>query len=548
MKKLIFISVVFLVLGIGFACNEEFLDLKPQGVLSEDVLQSTDGIEALLIAAYSALDTWSGWAVGAPWESAASNWVMGDVYSDDAYKGTDVNDQPPINPMERYEHQADNPYVWSKWAATYDAVSRTNDLIKVLNNTEDVSADFKTHVLAEARFLRGHYHFELKKVYENIAYVDETVFTSEEGFYVSNDPGLQAAVWEAIEADLQFAVDNLPGEPRNGQKGRATKYAAMSILAKVHLFQNDHGAAKGLLDNVIGSGQYALTEQYHDNFRISGDNNSESIFQLQASVNGASFSNGNFGDILNFTHTGGPGGCCGFHQPSQNLVNVHKTTQDGFPMFDTFNDVDLKNDQGLLPTDDFEPTTDPLDPRLDWSVGRRGIPYLDWGDHNSNWVRDQSYGGPYSPKKMVYYQAESGSGNQVGYWGGGLSANNYSFVRYADVLLLRAEVAVNEGDLNKARELVNEVRARAANPDNWVKRDDGSNAANYVISEYPENHSAFANKEAAIKTVQYERRIELAMEGHRFFDLVRWGIAQTDHRCLSGRRENQTHLSPRRSI
>ncbi|MEM7369464.1 MAG: RagB/SusD family nutrient uptake outer membrane protein [Bacteroidota bacterium] len=534
MKKIIYISIVFAAIAIAVACNEEFLDLKPQGVLSEDVLQSDDGVEALLIAAYSALDTWSGWAVGAPWESAASNWVMGDVYSDDAYKGTDVNDQPPINPMERYEHQADNPYVWSKWAATYDAVSRTNDLLRVLGNTEDITQDASTQILAEGRFLRAHYHFELKKVYDNITYLDETtdVFSSN-----------TTDIWPNIEADLEFAVANLPNEPRNGQKGRATKYAAQALLAKVHLFQNDPAAAKSLLDAVINSGQYSLTTEYHENFRISGDNNSESIFQLQASVNGASFSNGNLGDILNFTHTGGPGGCCGFHQPSQNLVNVHKTTAEGFPMFDTFNNEDLKNDQGLLPTDDFEPTTDPLDPRLDWSVGRRGIPYLDWGDHNSNWVRDQSYGGPYSPKKMVYYQAEAGTGNQVGYWGGGLSANNYSFIRYADVLLWRAEVAVSENDLNTARTYVNMVRARAANPDTWVMRGDTAAAANYVISEYPENHTMFTSKDNAEKAVQYERRIELAMEGHRFFDLVRWGIAkETIDAYLEKEKTKRTYL------
>ena len=411
MKKLkykILITATALVL-FAFSCGEDFLTLQPQGALSEDVLASTEGVESLLIAAYSALDTWSGWSIGAPWESAASNWVMGDVYSDDAYKGTDVNDQPPINPMERYEHQADNPYVWSKWAMTYDAVSRTNDLLRVLGKTEDVTPDLENQIRAEGRFLRGHYHFEIKKVYDNISYIDENSETT----YVPNS----GDAWPQIEADLQFAADNLPATPRNNQLGRATKWAAMAILAKAHLFQNDHGAAGPLLDQIINSGQYSLAPNYHDNFRIEGDNNSESVFQYQASVNGASFSNGNLGDILNFTFTGGPGGCCGFHQPSVNLVNAHKTTADGFPMFDTFNDEDLPHDQGFLPTDDYTPSDLPVDPRLDWTTGRRGIPYLDWGDHNSNWVRDQSYGGPYSPKKMVYYQAESGTGNHVGYCG-----------------------------------------------------------------------------------------------------------------------------------
>ena len=225
-------------------------------------------------------------------------------------------------------------------------------------------------------------------------------------------------------------------------------------------------------------------------------------------------------------------------------MNAHKTTADGFPMFDTFNDEDLPHDQGFLPTDDYTPSDLPVDPRLDWTTGRRGIPYLDWGDHNSNWVRDQSYGGPYSPKKMVYYQAESGTGNHVGYWGGGLSANNYSFVRYADVLLLRAEVAVEQGDMDRARELVNIVRARAANPDNWVKRDDGSPAANYVISEYPAGHAAFADQSSARDAVRFERRLELAMEGHRFFDLVRWGIAkQTIDTYLATEVTKRTYLT-----
>lgn len=535
MKRIIYItSVIAGILILAYSCKDDFLDLQPLGSLSEDVLTSQDGVESLLISAYAALDTWSGWAVGAPWESANSNWVMGDVYSDDAYKGTDVNDQPPINPMERYEHQSDNPYVWSKWAAGFDAVSRTNDLLRVLSKSDEVSGELATEISAEGRFLRGHFHFELKKIYDNIPYVDENA----ESFYISNTTD----AWPMIEADLEFAVSNLPDDPRNGQAGRATKFVAAATLAKVHLYQSDYAAAKPLLDMVINSGKFALTPNYHDNFRISGDNNSESIFAYQASVNGASFATGNFGDILNFTHTGGPGGCCGFHQPSQNLVNAHKTTEDGFPMFDTFNDEDLKNDQGILSTDPFEPTTAPLDPRLDWSVGRRGIPYLDWGDHNSNWVRDQSYGGPYSPKKQVYYQAEAGSGNQVGYWGGGLTANNYIFIRYADVLLWRAEVAVEENDLGRARELVNMVRARAANPDNWVQKD-GKPAANYVISEYPSDHPAFASQDAARTAVRFERRLELAMEGHRFFDLVRWGIAdQTIDAYLAVEATKRTYL------
>jgi hypothetical protein len=190
-------------------------------------------------------------------------------------------------------------------------------------------------------------------------------------------------------------------------------------------------------------------------------------------------------------------------------------------LFDTFNSTNVTNDQGLESSEVFVPHVGPLDPRLDWTVGRRGIPYLDWGPHPGySWIRDQSYGGPYSPKKHVFYQDEKTTGSTATGWAQGANANNYALIRYADVLLMAAEAEVEANNLPRAIELVNMVRARAANPAGFVQSG-ALPAANYQVGLY----TSFPSQDYAREAVRFERRLELAMEGHRFFDLVRWGIA-----------------------
>jgi hypothetical protein len=201
-------------------------------------------------------------------------------------------------------------------------------------------------------------------------------------------------------------------------------------------------------------------------------------------------------------------------------VNAFKTDANGLPLLDTFNETDVTSDQGLTATDPFVPYAGNLDPRLDWTVGRRGIPFLDWGPHPGRaWIRDQNFGGPYTPIKNSFYKAENGTLSNTADWVTGANANNYRAVRFADILLLRAEVAVEENDLILALDLVNQVRNRADNC--VVTLPDGTPAANYVVKPY----RAFPDQAYARKAVRFERRLELAMEGHRFFDLVRWGIA-----------------------
>ena len=544
MKKYIIILAGFITaVVVVISCNDSFLDEKPRGVFSEDILINKQGIEGMLIGAYSLLD-----GAGGPtndWFAAASNWVFGDVTSDDAYKGTDAGDQIEINPIERYESLPTNGYFNAKWRNQYDGVSRSNDVIRLIDQAEDISDADRTRIIAEARFLRGYYHFEAKRMWNMVPFIDEKTVTFSD-FATAKVPNDQD-IWPMIEADLQHAFDNLP--ETQSQVGRVNKWAAGAYLAKVYLYQKKFGEAKTLLDNVIANGKttkgdkYALNAEFHTNFRTSGNNSPESVFAVQNSVNdGAGALNARHGDVLNFTYTGGPGGCCGFHQPSQNLVNAFQTDANGLPLVDTFNDgPGVKSDQGVLSSQPFTPHTGNLDPRLDWTVGRRGIPHLDWGPHpGSSWIRDQVYGGPYSPKKNHYYQEEQGVMTDGSSWTSGYIALNNNLMRFADVLLMAAEAEVEAGSLEKAREYVNLLRNRAKNPDGFVKNPDGTPAANYVINEYT---TAWTDKDQARKLVRFERRLELAMEGHRFFDLVRWGIAaETLNKYLEVEKDKREYL------
>ncbi len=536
MKSKIILATL-IVGALSASCNEDFLEKSPLGVTSQNVFYDEKGVNALLVGAYSLVD---GAGSVSAYAASVSNWVWGSVASDDAYKGSEPSDLSVIGEIERLESLPSNDYVLGKWKAMYDGVSRCNDVLKALAMAKElgrIGEVAASQVEAEARCLRGWYHFELKRTYNNIPYITEDIADVTK---VKNT----ADVWPLLEADLLFAVQNLPSS--QSQVGRLTRYAAMAVLARVHLFQKDYALARPLLDTIIGSHKYALMENFHDNYRIQTNNNRESIFEIQYVVNdGTSGSaNGGGGDALNFPMGGDIGTCCGFHQPSQNLVNAFKVDANGLPLFDTFNDLDLANDMRIASSVEFIPDDHLVDPRLDWTVGRRGIPFLDWGVmRGADWIRDQNNGGPYLYKKNMFYKSQKGTLSTTTGWATGVNANNYRAYRYAHVLLWRAEVAVEENDLEMARNLVNMIRKRAGNfvvmgkvtdytlsPGNHSYAyqeangtiDWGSPAANYLVKEY----DSFLNKDYARKAVQWEMRLEFAMEGHRFYDLVRWGIAE----------------------
>lgn len=581
MKKLTKILVFISFTLLSSRCTDNFLEKAPQAVLFEENLANKEGLESLLIGAYGMLDGvlevyWFGGAF------SGSNWVYGDVYADDAYKGSTIWDQEEIVFMERYEQNQNLLYYNVKWKSVYEGIARCNSLIRITEKALDansITEEEAIQYLAEARFLRGYFHFEAIKVWDFIPFIDET---NTDGL-VENSPASSTdgdvrwadlemngyIPWDRLELDFNYAIEHLPIDSRNGHKGRAYKYPAMAIMAKVNLYQEKYEQALLQLNTIIESGRFKLSDHYHENFTVDGDNNLESIFQIQASVGDGTKGdqNGNYGDLANFPmewlpdEYPAPGKCCGFYQPSQNLVNSYKTTDgqvgngilQGLPYLEFYNlyfnmeGDDVKNDADppIEYSDPFVEDTRPLDPRLDWTIGRRGIPYLDWGDHpGSCWIREPNFlFGPYTPKKNSYYKEEENiysTAQGVG-WAPGLNANNYSILRYADILLMAAECEVETGgDLSRARDLVNQVRARAKNG-SWVLEngadDDGSHlgpdgelpAANYIIDIYPNTglSDPFQTVEGAREAVRFERRLEFGMEGHRFWDLKRWGIAKT---------------------
>jgi hypothetical protein len=533
MKKILI--AIFLVTGAGnglFSCKERFLEKTPNGTLDSDVIANQKGVEGLLIGAYSLLDGYqngNGLTVGG-WESAASNWVYGSIAGGDAHKGTTPGDQPDITPIEQYNATPTNNYFNVKWRAVYEGVARTNIVLKVLAKATDVSDADRTRIEGEARFIRGFYHFEAKKMWNNVPFIDETMTEFQVPNEKVNVPNDQD-IWPRIQADLQFAYDKLP--ETQPAVGRANKWSAGALLGKCLLFQKKYADAKTVFDQVYLLGanplgvKYALLERFQDNFNAETKNNPESVFAVQSSVNDAAgAANANYGDVLNGPY-GGPFDCCGFFQPSQDLVNSYKADPaTGLPDFENYNLNPVTSDEGILITQPFTPYQGTLDSRLDWTVGRRGIPYLDYGPHQGiAWQRDQTYGGPYNPKKNMYYKEQKGKLTDASFWSSTVTAINTNLIRFADVILMLAECEVEAGDLNKARTYVNQVRARAANPESWVYQDGTTTpAANYKVGTYD---APWTDQVTARKAVHFERKLELAMEGHRFFDLVRWGEAET---------------------
>jgi len=538
MKKYNFkhiIPVALSSLVILYACNKSYLEVPAAGALSQDVLANKIGVEALLVGAYSLLDG-EGSSAGTgngPWATSSSNWVYGSVAGGDAHKGSDPGDQNLITPIEKWSATASNGYLDQLWQQRYDGVQRSNEAMRVLKLAKDVSAADVTRITAEARFLRGHYHFDLAKFFGNIPFIDETVTYAAGNYMVANAGN--AAALAKIEADFKYAYDNLP-ETMNGV-GRANKWAAAAYLGKVYMFEKKYAEAKAILTSVINSGKtstgvkYGLVAKFGDIFDISKKNSSENVFSVQMTVNdGTGAANANSGDALNFPY-GGETGCCGFFQPSFSLANSFKVDANGLPYLDeSYNDVPLKSDMGISADQAFTPdSVTPMDPRVDWTVGRRGVPYLDWGIMpGSTWVRDQASAGPYEPLKHLFRKSQIGVFTDGSSWTNGFTANNYPLIRIADVILLAAEAEIETGGLEAARAYVNQIRTRASNPAGFVGPANNAGKAsptNYKIGTYT---ATWTDAATARKAVRFERKLELAMEGHRFSDLTRWGTGATE--------------------
>jgi hypothetical protein len=534
-KRYNILTLILAVIVMIGSCKSDFLDVKPSGGLDASLLGNTNGLNALLVGAYSMLPgtktfNWT-------WEAASSNWVFGSIRGLEANKGTDSGDQPDINPLQTYTETATNPYLNLRWRAIYEGVSRCNNLIIVTNTAlaaGTITQDQADLYIKQARVLRGWYHFEAWRMWEKIPYLDETTDPKS----VTNTEDVKAKIIADITEGTLLPLNM-------GAVGKFNKTVSEVILGKAMMQMNhDYAGALTILQDAKSTGTKAngaaigLAPTYGEIFDIVNRNGIECIYTVQYSVNdGSGAKNAGDGEVLNFPYKSGgsPGGCCGFFDPTQEFVNSFRTSG-GLPLLDfSYNLSPVKNDMGLVKApatgpDPFVPDAGPLDPRLDWSVGRRGIPYWDWGLHTgADWIRDQTYSGPYNGKKQVYKKSQEGQYTEVGNWTSGWTANGYRMIRYADLLLMIAECQIQTNDLPGAFANINAIRNRAANVAGFVKMPDGTNAANYVISPYPSAAAyPFDTKDNALKALYMERKLELGQEGHRYFDLNRWGITVTE--------------------
>jgi hypothetical protein len=503
-------SIIAILLLMLFGCSDEFLNRPAQGNLDAVTLANQSGVEGNLIATYSYLD---GQASSGGIVSATSNWVFGSVASDDAYKGSEPGDNQTTTDIEMYQWSTGNADggMNEKWSGHYDAISRANATINLLLSVEGISQSDQDRIMGEALFLRAFFHFELWKTFKNIPY-----YTEEDVDFRKTNVGVDPV--PLILQDLNDAINLLPLS--QSAPGRVNQWTAKALKGKVQVYNEDWGGALTTLRDVVDNGPYDLEDNFHNVFDVAHNNGPETVLAYQASVNDGSSGgeNGNHPDRLNFPHSGSPFGCCGFHQTSYNLVNAFKVDANGLPFLDgSWNDVNVA-------------PGDVVDPRLDWTAGRDDVPFLDWGLHAPGWIRDRAWAGPFSAKKTVYEQA-AGAASAVGWAPYQLNSLNRHLLRYADVMLLLAEAEIMAGSTENARLLINEIRTRAAKGAQGpvggpvvVPIDDASITwATYDVQPYP----ADGWDAIALDALKMERRLELGMEGHRLFDLRRWGDAIT---------------------
>jgi len=501
------------------SCQEDLVEYTPKGVLSSADLTSPNAIEGLVTSAYAAIG--NGDMIGPIY----SMWAYGSVRSDDAYKGGGgTGDVGPVDALEHYNLvvPTEGWFITRTWQNLFKSISRANVALRAVNSLDEKNFPNKKVRIAELRFLRAHSYFTMKILYKNIPIFDETA--TEEDILKTSNVLKNDESWNKIAADFQFAIDNLP--VTQAELGRASKTAAQAYLAKLRLYQayeqdDNHKVVNinktrlqevvALTQAVISSNKYALNADIADNFLPETENSKESIFAIQFTINdGTTSGRMSYENGLNYPHGAPQYGCCGFHAASQNLVNAHTTDANGLPNFDTFNNTvaDLN--------------TQTVDVRLDHTVGIDGHVYkYDNSKLFSNsWVRDPGVYGFFHTMRDQQL-ATSGSYFKLGPFMG--TAKNIDILRYDDILLMQAEAYIELGEQDKALPLINQIRIRAANSTGRLKKADGSFASNYNVKIYS---ATGWTQTFARRALQWERRLEFATEGPRFFDLVRWGIAE----------------------
>jgi len=528
--KVKYIITAFAAAVLSIGCNEDkFLDVRPQGTLNEDVLSSVEGLDLLMTSAYAALKGPNRDMMWIP----MTNWTYGEVRSDNAYKGGGgITDGGDVHKMEIFNIDATWGNADSKWYSLYCCLQRANEALRLMNRlTEDEVPGLEV-MKAEMKVVRGHFYFELSRLFNMIPYLDENS-NPDEYTKIPNNLHSRDEILGFIAKDLTDAAEVLPES--QAQVGHVNRYVAYAYAAKVKLYQayvqDDRNQVTSvnadLMREVVElckklEGRYGLLDDFQQLDLIAYENGKESVFAVQYTMDDGSDGAGgiNWSNLLNAPQ--GPYSGDGFFLPSQNLINAYKTDENGLPLFDTFNDEDY----GIWVDNELKQIDSNVDPRLDFVTGRPGITWKTYTSSpcKASWVRNQGdYG--FNCTKRFYVSPES-EDMFVG-WPWGASHMNHQIIRYAQVLLWKAEALVELGDaasLEEARETINLIRRRAMNSAPVKDFENPSmNAAKYKIGEYP---SSGWTQDYAREAVRFETRLEMAMEGDRFFDLVRWGIAE----------------------
>lgn len=514
-------------LMIGLSSCSKFLNEPPKGMVGADDLNTPENVDKLVVAAYASLGN-DHWEV--PY---TSGWVFGSVRSDDAYKGgLGTADQGEFTQYEVFstiqENQSRGNLLWTR---LFMGVQRANLALKGLAKmNEDIFPQLK-HRQAEARFLRGHFYFLLKEHFKKVPFIDETM-KDDDINKVSNVQYTNDEQWNKIAADFQFAADNLPVQEE--QRGRPGSFTAKAYLAKVRLYQAYEQDEKNnvininkeklnqvvdLTTQVINSGRFGLSDDYAKNYLWQFENNRESIFAVQRSLNdGSEVGRIDMSTALNYPMYPAYG-CCSFHRPSQNLVNAFQTGSNGLPLFETFNNGEMKDSA------DFQDHS--FDPRIDHTVGLPGHPFKYQNKiiyRTETWTRGPELYGPFSGMKTVV-QADCPCLTTAKGYAYPASSMNNDVLKLDDVILWKAEALIELGRQDEAPDLINSVRQRAMNSTGMLKDANGKPYSKYVVALYKPGVNIDWTQTNARQALQWERRLEFGMEGYRFFDLVRWGIA-----------------------
>ena len=555
MKKVLLYSAFALgTLTMSTGCGDNFLLLTPVSSTSEATLSDAAGLDYLLTGAYSSFNSMLS-SAGGMGEASLTNWVWGDIAGGDANKGSTASDQPDLTQIETWAWSTANGYIKNRWDAVYESVKRCNAVISLATKLADQLPN-ANEVIAQAKFIKGFWMFEGIRVYgPAIPYVTVEDFEASTDPQVSNvdESGNYVYIWNKVEQDLKDAIDGLP-ETWGGDYGRATKWQAKAVLAKLYLYwaspydgsagygdSSKYALAKTYLDDIITSGvdakgqKYTLADTYQALWHYeTSDWTGESVFDVQFTFNGntSQTASPHHTHATEFSGALGYGGW-GFYQPSYEFVNNHIVDANGLPL--SFAEYTAHKPLTTPNTDQTDLSMF-TDPRLDVSAGRFGVPYQDYGIPSglSTFVRDSGNGGVYLNKKQHGWKAERAGAATTNPTS---TAMNYHVIRFADILLMRAEVAYFEGDYTTVIDIVNQIRTRAAK--GFVAAEEGTvgsysmenlvdgktvagAAANYRIGLYP---ASYATADKAWDALEREIRLEFGMEGHRWFDIARWGKA-----------------------